>query len=180
MARAPRLSILTICTANICRSPLAQILLTAHLDSERFDVASAGVRGWDDHPMDPSAAVEVRRMGHVSKTFRSRAVTSQLVDSADLVLTATRSQRSEILSLNPRALHRTFTLQEFTALASTIVASDPADLIAQAARRRSHGPKDADIADPFRRGPEAHRHAAEQISAAVLALSDRLNGLVFT
>ena len=180
MAMTRRLAILTICTANICRSPMAQILLQAHLDSDRFEIASAGVRGWDDQPMDASAASEVRRMGHVSKTFRSRAVTAQMVDSADLILTATTSQRSEILSLNPRALHRSFTLLEFAALTATIEATDTADLIAQAARRRSQGPKDADIADPFRRGPEAHRLAARQISAAVMDISDRLNGLVVT
>ena len=157
---------------------MAEILLRAHLPGNRFEVASAGVRGWDHQPMDASAAAELRRLGHESDTFRSRPATAGLLDSADLILTATRSHRSDVLALNPRALHRSFTLREFTALCLTIDAEDPSELIAQAARARSRAPEDVDIADPYRRGPEAHRLAAEQISAAVTTISDRLNGLI--
>lgn len=62
--------ILFVCTANICRSPMAEHLLrgslAALLDTGgafRFEVSSAGIRGWDGEPMDPAAAAELRRLG---------------------------------------------------------------------------------------------------------------------
>lgn len=62
--------ILFVCTANICRSPMAEHLLrgslAALLDTGgaiRFDVSSAGILGWDGEPMDPAAAAELRRLG---------------------------------------------------------------------------------------------------------------------
>ncbi|MFI5426813.1 hypothetical protein [Aeromicrobium sp. UC242_57] len=101
-----RFAILAVCTANICRSPLMEILLKAQLDSSRFEVASAGVRGWDRRPMDSMAAMEAMRLGHEADSFRSHPIDSYLVDSADLILTATRAHRSDVLSMTPQALRR--------------------------------------------------------------------------
>ncbi|MET0766040.1 MAG: adenylyl-sulfate kinase, partial [Aeromicrobium sp.] len=135
-----RFAILAVCTANICRSPMMEILLRAHLDPDRFEVASAGVRGWDRKPMDATAALELARLGHEADTFVSHRIDSYLVDSADLVLTATREHRSDVLALNPQALRRSFTLVEFAALTSLVDGDGPAELVAQAALRRSLAP----------------------------------------
>lgn len=159
---------------------MMEILLGARLDGDRFEVASAGVRGWDNQPMDDAAATDLQRLGHVPGTFRSRRATAHLLDSADLILTATRAHRSDILAFNPRSLHRTFTLLEFAALADVVEATDPSDFIAKSARQRALAPREADIADPYRRGPEAHHRAAEQINAAIITIGDRLNGLLTT
>lgn len=172
-----RFAILAVCTANICRSPLMELLLRAQLDAGRFEVASAGVRGWDRQPMDPMAAAELTRLGQSADGFVSHPIDSYLVDSADLILTATRTHRSDVLSLNPRALRRSFTLVEFAALTGLVDADDPVALVAQAAQRRSLAPADADIGDPYRRGAEAHRAAADQIAEAVGTISARLNSL---
>lgn len=170
-----RFAILAVCTANICRSPMIEILLRARLDSERFEVASAGVRGWDRKPMDSMAAMELLRLGHSADTFRSHAIDSYLVDSADLILTATREHRSDVLAMNPQALRRSFTVVEFAALTELVDADDPIQLVAQAALRRSLAPSKADVKDPYRRGPEVHRQTADQIDAAVQTIADRLN-----
>lgn len=177
---AQRFTILAVCTANICRSPMIELLLRASLDPERFEVASGGVRGWDRKPMDAFAATELTRLGHSSADFLSQPIDSRLVDSADLVLTATREHRSDVLALNPRALRRSFTLVEFAALTSLVDGESPAELVAQAAARRSLAPAEADIGDPYRRGPEIHRETADQIAAAVATISERLNALVPT
>lgn len=175
-----RFAILAICTANICRSPMIEALLRARLDGDRYEVASAGVQGWDRQPMDAMAAMELMRLGHTNTTFRSHALDSYLIDSADLILTATRGHRSEVLGLNPRALRRTFTLLEFAALTGIVEETDPTVLVAEAARQRSKGPTDIDIGDPYRRSPDVHRRVADQIDAAVTTVSDRLNALVET
>ncbi|WP_456695780.1 arsenate reductase/protein-tyrosine-phosphatase family protein [Aeromicrobium sp. P5_D10] len=173
-----RFAVLAVCTANICRSPLMEILLKAQLDETRFEVASAGVRGWDREPMDSMAAMEAMRLGHSAEAFRSHAIDAYLVDSADLILTATRAHRSDVLSMTPQALRRSFTLIEFAALTKLVDGADPHDLVAQAALRRSLAPAKADIGDPFRRGPEVHRATADQIAAAVDTIAAKLNALV--
>ena len=177
MTGGRRFAVLAVCTANICRSPIMEILLRDRLDRQRFEVASAGVRGWDRQPMDPSAAAELQRLGHASDTFRSHRIDSYLVDSADLILTATKDHRSDVLARNPRALRRTFTLLEFAALVETIDGDDPKALVAEAARRRGEAPDDADVGDPYRRSPKVHRETADQIAAAVHTISAKLNAL---
>lgn len=173
-----RFAVLAVCTANICRSPLMEILLKAQLDDARFEVASAGIRGWDRQPMDSMAAMEAMRLGHSAEAFRSHAIDTYLVDSADLILTATRAHRSDVLSMTPQALRRSFTLVEFAALSELVDGTDPHDLVAQAAQRRSLAPAKADIGDPYRRGPEVHRATADQIAAAVDVIAGKLNALV--
>lgn len=172
-----RFAILAVCTANICRSPLMEALLRGRLDAGRFEVASAGVRGWDRQPMDSMAKLELVRLGHSAEAFRSHAIDSYLVDSADLILTATRAHRSDVLAMNPQALRRSFTLVEFAALTGLVDADDPRSLVAQAALRRSLAPADTDIADPYRRGPDVHRAVADRIAESVEIVADRLNAL---
>lgn len=173
-----RFAILAVCTANICRSPMMEALLRAELDGRQFEVASAGVQGWDRHPMDSMAEMELMRLGHSAEDFRSHPIDSYLVDSADLILTATRSHRSEVLAMNPGALRRSFTLIEFAALTALVEGAEPRALVAQAARQRSLAPGEIDIGDPYRRTPEIHRDTADQIDRAVRTISDRLNALV--
>jgi protein-tyrosine phosphatase len=157
---------------------MIEILLRARLDGRRFEVASAGVRGWDRQPMDSMAAAELLRLGHRADTFRSHPLDSYLVESADLILTATREHRSEVLSTSPQALRRSFTLIEFAALTELVDGGDPGTLVAQAAERRSLAPLDVDVHDPFRRGPDVHRATADQIDVAVTTIANRLNALV--
>jgi protein-tyrosine phosphatase len=173
-----RFAILAVCTANICRSPMMEALLRAQLDPGQFEVASAGVKGWDRKPMDRMAEMELMRLGQTATTFRSHEIDSYLVDSADLILTATRSHRSEVLGMNPGALRKTFTLMEFAALSELVDGAEPRELVAQAARQRSLAPEAIDIGDPYRRSPEVHRATADQIDVAVRTISARLNALV--
>ncbi|MET0928143.1 MAG: hypothetical protein ABWX74_01430 [Aeromicrobium sp.] len=175
-----RFAILAVCTANICRSPMIEILLRDGLDPARFEVASAGVRGWDSKPMDAAAAQELSRLGHSAEAFRSHPIDSYLVDSADLILTATREHRSDVLALTPQALRRSFTLVEFAALTAMVDGDGPAELVTQAALRRSLAPAQVDIRDPYRRGPDVHRQTADQIADAVSTIAARLNALVPT
>jgi len=176
-AHGARFAVLAVCTANVCRSPMMEALLREQLAPGHFEVASAGVRGWDKQPMDGMAALELARLGASAKGFLSHPLDSYLIDSADLILTATREHRSAVLEHDPRGLRRTFTLREFAALAERVEASSLPDLVATAARSRSLGPIDIDIADPYRRSPEVHRATADAIHDAVSRTSVVLNSL---
>ncbi|GAA1735776.1 hypothetical protein [Aeromicrobium alkaliterrae] len=175
-----RFAVLAVCTANICRSPLIEMVLRDRLDPQHFEVASAGVRGWVDKPMDAMAAMELMRLGLTPGSFRSHPIDDYFVASAGLILTATTDHRSSILGGSPEALRRTFTLVEFAQLAATIEADDPESLVAEAARLRSRARGSLDVVDPFRRKPAVYRTVADQIDEACTTISTRLNALVAT
>ncbi len=172
-----RFTILTICTANICRSPMMEVLLRARLDPQRFEVASAGVRGWDAAPIDSMVVMELARLGHEPADHQSRTLEVHHVDQADLVLTAARDHRASVLAMSPRALRKTFTLREFAALVDDVEADSLQDLVVEASRRRSTAPADVDVSDPYMRDPEVHTEVANQIAAAVDVVTERLSGL---
>lgn len=172
-----RFTILTVCTANICRSPMMEVLFRDRLGPERFEVASAGVRGWEAAPIDTMVVRELTRLGHGATDHRSRLLDTHHVDQSDLVLTATREHRAAVLAMSPRALRKSFTLREFASLIAMSEAETLEDLVADASRRRSTGPTDVDVLDPYCREPEVHRQVADEIAAAVTAVGDRLSEL---
>ncbi|EFQ83189.1 low molecular weight phosphotyrosine protein phosphatase [Aeromicrobium marinum DSM 15272] len=173
-----RFTVLAVCTANICRSPIMEVLLRSRLDPRHFEVASAGVRGWDRSPMDAMAAMELMRLGHDPTGFESHPIDGYLVGSANLVLTATREHRSAVLEHSPLALRRSFTLLEFADLVDTVDADSPPALVAEAARLRGSAGSVLDIQDPYRRSPQVHRDTADEIDRACSTIAARLNALV--
>ena len=126
--------VLVVCTANVCRSPLAEALLADALSGT--DVSSAGVRALDDAPM---CAVSATALPAVPE-HHSRQLTTELVAGSDLVLTMEREQRSAAVRLAPGSQSKVFTLREALALADGLVdrgAAAPEDVAALA--RAMHG-----------------------------------------
>lgn len=147
---ADRFDLLFVCTGNICRSPTAELYAAHHLDPERFRVHSAGTHGLDGWPIEPSAARRLADLGIGCDAFRARRLTAEMVERADLVLTATRVHRDQVVALVPDARGRTFTMREL-------------------ARRVEGGPEtgDDDVADPYGLGDAAYDQALDQIVAAL-------------
>jgi len=109
-------NVLVVCTGNICRSPVAEQVLTARLRAAGIDdvtVTSAGTSAPVGAPMTPEAAALSVRFGADPAGHAARQLTPQLVQDADLVLTATRAHRAQIAELVPRAARRAYTLREF-------------------------------------------------------------------
>jgi len=71
--------IITVCTGNICRSPMAERMLQRAADRAGLDVVvdSAGTSGWElGNPIDPRAvarldAVGISSAGHSARQFQS-------------------------------------------------------------------------------------------------------------
>lgn len=155
---------------------MMEIVLRDRLDPERFEIASAGVQGKPGMPMDAMSEMELMRWGLSGASFRSHPVEDYLVQSADLIVTASRSHRSRLLEQSPQALRRTFTLREFAALCSTGADElSPSELVADAASRRQELKVSLDIEDPYRRAPRVHRATADQILEASDLIARRLN-----
>jgi protein-tyrosine phosphatase len=106
-------SILMLCTANICRSVMAQALLSAHLAAlgTPADVASAGMLGDGQRPPDAVTALLAARGLDVS-AHRSRRVTTADLAAADLVLGLAREHVRQATVMLPAVWPRAFTLRE--------------------------------------------------------------------
>ena len=173
----PRFALLAVCTANICRSPMMEILLRDQLDPDRFEVASAGVSGFVGQPMDAMSEMELMRHGLSADTFRSHPIDEYLVGAANLILTATAGHRQRILEDEPRAMRRSFTLREFATLCDRVDddSLSPPQFVAAVAAQRQGLKGSMDVKDPYRRSPRVHRETANQIVEAVGIIATRLN-----
>jgi protein-tyrosine phosphatase len=171
-------SILAVCTANICRSPMIELLLRQRLDAERFSIGSAGVYGWNRAPVDSMVTLELARFGVRALGFQSRALTDEAIEQADLILAATRDHRAHILGRSPDALRKTYTLLEFAALMDDSEAESPEALVEETFKRRSQARLDLDLPDPYRQAPDFHRAVAEQVRDAVDVIAKGLAAAV--
>lgn len=124
--------ILHVSTGNVCRSPITE-RLTRHALATRLGnvrtgrllVESAGTWGHEGAPMEDNAMAVLLERGADAEGFVGRELLDEHVIRADLVLTATRDHRAQVISMGHSAGLRTFTLKEFTRLVRAI---DPATL----------------------------------------------------
>ena len=191
----PELTILFVCTGNICRSPLAERLTRARLATAlgpraaTVQVRSAGTHAAAGGGMDPLSARVLQDLGGDSAGFVAQPLTGRLAVAADLTLCMTRQHRQEVLARAPRALARTFTLREAAGLLALVPAGElpggttrerARALVAAlaAARPRRAGGADDDIADPIGQADSVHHEVGQQIEAALRPLVDRLGALV--
>jgi protein-tyrosine phosphatase len=171
--------ILHVCTANRCRSVIAERVMREALPGE-LPVTSAGTRARSGEPIWPTAAVELERRRLSSLGFTSHPVEAALVRGADLVLTATRAHRDEVISACPAALRRTFTWRELAWLVSGLSQAELPGrtarerlavlaAVATACRGRLQAPLPhlLDIADPVDGPAGAVAAAADEIERAL-------------
>jgi protein-tyrosine phosphatase len=81
-------TVLFVCTANICRSPMAAALFNA-LAQERglpYRAESAGVAALENAGMAPYAREALAEIGIRDEGHRARRVSRELLERADLVL----------------------------------------------------------------------------------------------
>lgn len=109
-------TILFVCTANICRSPMAAAIMRRRVVelelADQVQVLSAGV--WAAEGLEASRnAVKVLGqrdcdlIGH-----RSRQVTPALLDQADIVLVMEEAHRRSLFYMAPQHLGKVFLLAE--------------------------------------------------------------------
>ena len=88
--------ILFVCTANVCRSPMAEALFRHALDAEKeplnkLDVASAGVFAAANQPATENSCIALKKVKLDLGEHRSQPLTEDLARKAILILGMTRS-----------------------------------------------------------------------------------------
>ena len=176
--------LLCVCTANRCRSPMAEVL-AAQLFSARgidADVVSAGVLE-SGVPATHDAVRTMRRRDLDLSAHRSHQLDADTVAAADLILTMERRHLTTIADLDVRAIERSFPLRELAELAPMVGARHDGvpvqEWIRRASATRPHGSvltanTQLDVADPMGGTSRAYRKTADEIEGLLTTVTSYL------
>ncbi|MDR1807301.1 MAG: hypothetical protein LBR33_05215 [Propionibacteriaceae bacterium] len=192
--------ILTVCTGNVCRSPMAEAMLRHRLAGlSDVTVESAGTGALVGAPMPPEARAVLEGLGLKDDGHVARQLTHQLVSQADLILGLTRQHRRKVVQLDPTATRRAFTLREYGFVSGHVGPDDLAGAAEQVAWRQQidglepdlhplrvataaiftvngvfpiPDPGELDVLDPFGQPLEAYAAAAVRMLPAIEAIGD--------
>ena len=183
--------IMTVCTGNICRSPLAALLIDAALGDGAVRVHSAGTRALVGEAMTPEAQRLATARGvrtDAAAAHRARLLTEAHLASPDLILTMAREHRRAVAELAPARLRSTFTVREFARLSASVPeeamrsAADAASVSDVSLRLRAAvgviagqrglvlppgAPDDDDVIDPYRRSSRTYELSGAQLDPAI-------------
>src|SRR5512144_2870113 len=166
--------------------------LVARLGEEALGligVESAGTWGHVGSPMEPHAVTALGEVGMTCDDFAARELSEQMVAGADLLLAMTREHRAAVVTLQPRASRRTFTLREFNRLCAAVdperlptgdVVERAGALVAAAAAARGSLPpvpqQADDVPDPYGAPLALFRDAVALIADTLARPLDLLAG----
>jgi protein-tyrosine-phosphatase len=175
------LRVLFVCTANICRSPVMELVardLAGDAGQSGVVFTSAGTHARDGHAFNPdmTPTLPATLAPDAAGAFRSRHLTAAILDEADLVLTAESVHRQHILDDRPQLHRKVFTLGQFEATIAELPGVSGHELVEAAGQRRTPATAAHDVADPYRRGPAAAEKATGTITAMLSAVVPRLVG----
>ena len=183
--------VLVVCTANMIRSPLAELYLREKFADRPISVRSAGTHPAPGDGMTRRARDAAKALGLSmtdAEAHRPQLLTREMVEQADIILGAARIHRSACVRMDLSALGRAFTMREFARLSAAVDddtlqraldrAGDDPDARVRAAtdlvrevRGTMNPPGDATLDDVF--DPELTRrrsHYARVVSEMIPAL----------
>ncbi len=153
-------AVAVVCLGNICRSPMAAVVLRDRVAAaglgDAVAVTSAGTGGWHvGEPMDPRAAATLTAAGYDPSGHRVRAFTAGWLEDHDLVLTMDERNLADVSALGSADRVRRF--RDLDPLA---------------------GPGDREVPDPYFGGDEGFEDVLAMVErtcdALVAALADTL------
>jgi protein-tyrosine phosphatase len=150
-------NLLFVCSGNTCRSPMAAAIAGRLLEERGWShvrVESAGTSATTGAPASANAIAVAQEHGLDLATHRSRPLTAERLEWADVVLAMGPGHLAHIDALG--AAHRASLVTDFL-----------------------DGPDaGTPVADPFGGDREEYRHTFEQLDAAVSAVVQRLERIL--
>ena len=146
------MKLLFVCSGNTCRSPLAEAI-TRQQATERgldLDVSSAGISAWDGAPASDGALLVGMEHRADLGEHRSRQLTREMVEQADLVLVMGPSHLERVEAMGGRG--KAHLLMDYASRGS-------------AARA---------ISDPYGGDLETYRATYEELAGGIRQLLDRV------
>jgi protein-tyrosine phosphatase len=162
-ARSGRYRVALVCLGNICRSPMAHVVLESALEDAALDdvveVVSAGTADYHvGGPMDRRAAATLTAHGYDASRHRAQQLPPEWLDDCDLVLAMDRSNLGDILE---DAAHvpdgRVRMFRDFDPRAT---------------------PDDLDVPDPYYGGDEGFERVLAMVRRTSRALVDEIATLL--
>ena len=113
-------SVLLVCTANQCRSPMAEALLKSYLFKMDPDcnwvIESAGTWTEAGHPATPAGVSVMAEKGLNTAGHRSQPISQQLLERFELILTMEAGHKEAIQVEFPQISGRVFMLSEMSSV----------------------------------------------------------------
>lgn len=143
------MKILFVCTGNTCRSPMAAAFMNKIASENDLEVEadSAGVFATEPEPASENAVAAMREYGIDLSEHRSKQLTNELINEADLILTMTQAHKMLIEQL---AEGKLYTLLEYAG-------------------------GSGDISDPYGGDEEEYKAAAQEIYDALCDAAERIS-----
>jgi protein-tyrosine phosphatase len=106
--------ILVVCVGNICRSPMAEVLLRKALRGRGgITVESAGLSALVGHAADETAREVMQEIGEDMSAHRARQIHPEMVKKADLVLVMEAGHKQSLDIADPTARGKVARLGEW-------------------------------------------------------------------
>ncbi|MBE9478568.1 MAG: low molecular weight protein arginine phosphatase [Chloroflexi bacterium] len=150
-------SILFVCSANQCRSPMVQVLFEAFLVGkgvrDEWRVESAGVWAYDGSPATANAQKAMAERGLDLSRHLSQPASSTLLKQFDLTLVMEQEHKTALQDQNPQLADRIYLMREIAG-------------------------QEGDFADPVGGSLERYRAAADELGMLMRDGMARIDELV--
>ena len=143
-------SVVTVCTGNICRSPLAEYLFRSRLEGVSAKVSSAGIQALVNQPADVLAQEIAQTHGLDLSPHLGRQVEKSILEEYDLILVMEDHHRDYIRSRFPQVSGKVFLLGKWE--------------------------EEMQIPDPYKKSPDFFKEVYSQIDRSVTHWVNQMNG----
>ena len=122
-----RQEVLFVCTANVCRSPMAEAIFNALADDAGLYIRahSAGIAALEGEPMSSKARETLQEIGIRTGDHRARQIHEEMLKTADLVLAMTPQHVAKLRRLSEGSSHKVHTLPEYAGMRGDTGIPDP-------------------------------------------------------